>query len=340
AVGVVIDGLPSGEPVDIESIRHFIARRAPSGEYSTPRSEEDCPEILSGVFEGKTCGSPMCIIFKNTDANPADYNDIKNTPRPSHADYTANVRYGGFNDFRGGGHLSGRLTLPLCAAGAVCSDILSRRGVRIGAHIASISDINDDLFDAANIASDTFDLLKKADLPLLNMRLEGELRRLMNEARRGGDSLGGIIECAVTGFPCGVGTPLFDGVENRISAAVFAVPAVKGIEFDSRFGGTLRKGSENNDAFCVSDGTILTRTNNHGGILGGISSGMPIVFRAAIKPVASIAQRQMSVDLKTLCEREIEVGGRHDVCIVPRAVPCIEAAAAIALLDMLVCERN
>ncbi|NMP37384.1 MAG: chorismate synthase [Clostridiales bacterium] len=340
ALGVVIDGLPAGESVDIESIKAFISRRSPSGDYSTSRRESDEPEILSGVFRGKTCGSPLCIMFRNTDARPDDYSDFEHVPRPSHADYTAHVRYGGFNDFRGAGHLSGRLTLPLCAAGAICRDILSRRGVNIGAHIASISDVNDEKFNSTDISEEVLGSLRASAFPLLNPTLEEKMRSRISAAHSAGDSLGGTIECAVTGFPCGVGSPLFDGIENRIASAVFAVPSVKGIEFGSGFAGSALTGSENNDAFLLHEGKIATRTNNSGGILGGISDGMPIVFRVALKPVPSIAVAQKTVDIENLRECEISIKGRHDACVVPRAVPCIEAAAAVTLLDMLICERN
>lgn len=333
AIGVVIDGLPAGFRIDTDKTAAFMARRAPGqNALSTPRKEADSVRILSGVVDNVTCGAPLCAIIENTNTRSGDYDKLRLVPRPSHSDFAAMMKHNGFNDIRGGGNFSGRLTAPLCFAGAVCMQILEEKGIRIGAHISSIGKVDDERFDPVNIC---FESIHSNTFPVINDK-QGELmRKAIYDAKDRGDSVGGTIECAVTGMPIGIGDPIFDGIENRLSAAIFGIPAVKGIEFGSGFEGSRLCGSENNDDFTVENGEIKTLTNNHGGILGGISSGMPIVFRCAIKPTPSIGMQQQSVNVETLENQELVIGGRHDPCIVPRAVPCVEAAAAIVIADYL-----
>ncbi len=335
-IGVVLDNLPAGEPLDLEEIGAFMARRAPKKDgTSTMRSEKDIPDILSGFYEGKTTGTPLAAVILNTDQHSKDYGNISHTARPAHADYTGYLRYNGANDPRGGGHFSGRITAPLVFAGAVCAQILKRRGITTGAHIRSIKDIRDEAFDPVNITAEQLEAVKSRGFPVTSDEAERRMREVILAARDSLDSVGGIIECAAVGFPAGVGSPMLDGLENVISRLVFAIPAVKGIEFGNGFGCADLSGSENNDEFALRDGKVVTLTNNHGGILGGISSGMPIIFRAAFKPTPSIARPQNSVDFKEMTEQQLIIKGRHDPCVVPRAVPCVEAALNIALVSAL-----
>ena len=337
AIGVVIDGLPVGEEIDMEAVRKFMERRAPGkNAYSTPRREADLPHVVSGLFEGKTCGAPICAVIENTNTRSKDYDKLKDLPRPGHADFTAWVKYKGANDHRGGGHFSGRLTAPLCFAGAVCMQILERRGIHIGAHILSIKGVRDTPFDAVAVDADTLKSVTEKTFPVQEDAAGEAMQATIAAAREKADSVGGIIECAAVGLPVGVGEPMFDGLESRLAAAVFAIPAVKGVEFGKGFGAAELLGSENNDSFAYqADGTVRTTTNHHGGSLGGISSGMPLVFRAAFKPTPSIGQEQATISIGKKENAALAVVGRHDPCIVPRAVPCVEAAAAVALLDLL-----
>lgn len=340
-IGVVLDNLPAGEDIDLDKISEFMARRAPRKDgTSTMRSEKDIPEILSGLYNGKTTGTPLCTVIMNSDQHSGDYSNISHIARPSHADYTGHLRYNGANDPRGGGHFSGRITAPLVFAGAVCAQILEHRGVTTGAHIVSVKNVNDERFDPVNVTAALLDSVKKRSFPTLSDEAEAKMREIINSARENLDSVGGVVECAAVGFPAGIGSPMMDGLENIISRLVFAIPAVKGIEFGNGFGCTELFGSENNDEFAIKDGTVTTLTNNHGGILGGISSGMPIIFRTAFKPTPSIARPQKSVDFKTLTDEELVIKGRHDPCVVHRAVPCIEAAMNIALVSALIDNIN
>lgn len=335
-IGVVLDNLPPGEVIDLEKIGAFMARRAPKKDgTSTTRNEKDVPEILSGLYKGKTTGTPLAAVIFNTDQHSGDYGNISHIARPAHADYTGFLRYDGANDPRGGGHFSGRITAPLCFAGAICGQILEHRGVTTGAHIQSIKDVSDERFDPVNITAEQLERVKSRPFPTLSESAEAQMREVINAARMDLNSVGGIVECAAVGFPAGIGSPMMDGLENIVSRLVFAIPAVKGIEFGNGFGCTNILGSENNDEFTVQDGKIVTKTNNHGGILGGISSGMPIIFRAAFKPTPSISRPQNSVDFKNLTEQELIIKGRHDPCVVPRAVPCVESALNIALVSAL-----
>lgn len=327
AVGMTMEGLPAGMPINITELAAFLARRAPgSPPLTSSRAEADCPEFLCGLKNGRTCGAPITAIIRNTDARSQDYEAFGDVPRPGHADYTAQCKYGGFQDAAGGGHFSGRLTAPLCLAGGICLQFLASQGISVFARIRSIAGICDDSAFSAPVDK---------PIPIIDDDAAERMVREILRASAEGDSVGGVIECMAVGLPAGLGEPMFGGLENRIAQTVFAVPAVKGIEFGSGFAGSALRGSENNDAFSVENGKIVTVTNHCGGILGGISNAMPLVFRAAIKPTPSISLPQSSVDLKTKERAVLEIKGRHDPCIVLRAVPCIEAAAAIALTDAL-----
>lgn len=329
AIGVTIDGLPAGIAVDPDELQRFLSRRAPGlNDWSTPRKEADAPEFLCGLTNGRTCGAPLTALIRNTNTRSGDYDDLRVLPRPGHADYTAQVKYGGWQDAAGGGHFSGRLTAPLCVAGGVCLQILAREGVTIRARVLSVGTVTDGAPFEASVAEKPF--------PAVSDDAARAMQDVIAAAKQDGDSVGGVIECVVDGLPAGVGDAMFGGLESRISAVLFAVPAVKGVEFGAGFAAARLRGSENNDAFCVENGKILTETNRCGGILGGISTGMPVVFRAAFKPTPSIARPQQSVRLSAMTPETLVIHGRHDPCIVPRAVPCVEAAAAIAVLDALV----
>lgn len=336
AIGCVLDGIPAGIKLDFDRIEAFMARRAPGkNAMSTSRKEADKPRIVSGVVDNVTCGAPICAIIENSDAHSGDYDKLRNLPRPAHSDFAAYMKHNGFNDIRGGGNFSGRMTAPLCFAGAVCAQILENKGIHIGAHIASIGLVDDEKFDPVNVSKAELDCIKAKDLPVICDNKGEEMAQCVADARADGDSLGGTVECAVIGLPAGIGDPIFDGIENKISSVVFGIPAVKGIEFGSGFEGSVLKGSENNDEFICENSEIKTKTNNHGGILGGISSGMPVIFRCAFKPTPSIAKEQQTVNLATNEAETLVIGGRHDPCIVQRAVPCVEAAAAVAIADFI-----
>lgn len=336
SIGVVVDGLPAGEEINLETLGHFMARRSSmGGKTDTPRMEADFPEIQSGFLDGHTCGTPICAVIQNTNTRSADYNQLKETARPGHADYTGYVRYHGYNDIRGGGHFSGRLTAPLVFAGGICKQILANRGIDIGAHIYSIADVLDDPINPVHISRSELLATSEQTFPVFNKDAAEKMKLRIDEARRDGDSVGGQIECIILGVPAGMGSPMFDGVENRIASIIFGIPAIKGLEFGTGFDLASMKGSQANDAFVVEGGEICTTTNNNGGILGGISNGMPIVFRVAVKPTASISQEQKTVNFVKKENTTIAIHGRHDPCIVRRAVPCVEAAAAIALTDLL-----
>jgi len=333
AIGVTVDGLPAGEKIDLAQLQRFLDRRAPGrNDYSTARREADVPEILCGLKDGLTCGAPLTAIIRNGDVRSQDYEALRTTPRPGHADFTAQVKYGGAQDAAGGGHFSGRLTAPLCIAGGICLQLLAREGITVISRIASIAGVADEGELTGSTAEKPF--------PVVSDARGEEMRATIEAARTEGDSVGGVIECAVLGVPAGLGDPMFDGMENRIAAIIFGIPAVKGIEFGAGFAAAAMRGSENNDAFALQDGRVVTKTNHCGGILGGITTGMPISFRAAVKPTPSIAREQESVDLDMMQIVKLRVGGRHDPCIVPRAVPCVEAAAAIAVYDALLSRRR
>ena len=335
AIGVVVDGLPAGEAIDLDELQAFLDRRKPGkNRLSTARKEADAPTFLSGLENGKTCGAPLCAVIENDDQHSGDYAGLTDTPRPGHADYTAAVKWGGQADMRGGGHFSGRLTAPLCIAGGIAKQILARRGIHVGAHLSEVAGIADDPFPLHPTA-ELFEKLAAKDFPVLDDGAGERMQQAILAAREELDSVGGIVECAAIGLPAGLGDPMFDGVENRLAAALFGIPAVKGVEFGAGFAAARSRGSENNDAFSVADGAVVTDTNHAGGILGGITNGMPILLRTAMKPTPSIARAQKTVRLSQMEEIPLEIRGRHDPCIAHRAVPVVEAVTAAGLLDLL-----
>ena len=313
-IGMTLDGIPAGEKIDLDELQRFMERRAPGRDpRSTARHEDDIPEFISGIKDGVTCGTPVTAVIRNKDVRSQDYDDMKNVPRPGHADYPAHVKYGGNEDYRGGGHFSGRLTAPICIAGGIIKQILSRKGITAEARVDEIHGIQITDEDSYSKAMAEIDV-----------------------AREEGDSVGGIVSCVITGLPAGIGDPMFGGVENVISQAVFGIPAVKGIEFGRGFDAARIKGSENNDPFTVDEhGKVITEGNNHGGVLGGLTSGMPVTFRVAFKPTPSIAKPQKTINYETGEQEELVIKGRHDPCVAVRAVPVVEAAAAIAVYDLL-----
>ncbi|HPE95215.1 MAG TPA: chorismate synthase [Bacillota bacterium] len=336
SIGAVVDGLPSGFTVDTDKLTRFMDRRRGGRNImSTSRAESDRPEFISGIRDGKTCGSPVCIVIKNSDRRSSDYESIADTPRPGHADYTAYIKWNGSADMRGGGHFSGRLTAPICAAGGIALQILEKKNIYIGAHLASAAGCSDDLFPLVP-TKELFDKISAKELPVINDACQAEMKAHILEAASEGDSVGGIIECAAIGLPAGKGDALFGGLEGRLSYAMFAIPGVKGVEFGSGFAGTALRGSQNNDPFTTDENrNISTVTNNCGGILGGISDGMPITLRVAVKPTPSIALEQETVSLTERKNTVINIKGRHDPCIAHRAVPVVEALCALTLLDIL-----
>jgi len=307
AIGVVIDGLPAGVRLNLSTLYDFLARRRPGGALSTARNEADTPKILSGLLDGVLTGAPICAVIHNTDVKSGDYDALKNTPRPGHADYPAALRFGGAADMRGGGPFSGRLTAPLCIAGGICLQLLAEKGVAVTTNVLEIAGKRD----------------------------PADMVEAVKSTAAQGDSVGGIVECRAKGLAPGMGGHMFDGVENRVAAAVFGVPGVRGIEFGDGFEAARKRGSEHNDAYILQDGCVVTETNHCGGVLGGMTTGNDLVFRVALKPTPSISKIQRTVNLETMKETEISISGRHDPCIVWRAAPAIEAAAAIALLDMI-----
>lgn len=335
-IGITIDGLPSGIEIDMEEVLKEMARRAPGkSRLSTARKEGDQPEILSGFFEGKTTGTPLCAVIRNSDQHSKDYGKLKDLMRPGHADYPGFIRYNGFNDYRGGGHFSGRITAPLVFAGAVCKQILNIKGINVGAHVKSIGTIYDKSFDEVELTKELLDNLKINELPLLCSEKEEIMRNAILEARSDCDSVGGTIECTVIGIDAGVGNPFFDSVESTLAHLMFSVPAVKGIEFGKGFEMSELRGSQCNDEYYYDGDKVKTYTNNNGGITGGITNGMPILFKVGIKPTPSIAKKQRTIDIAENKESELIIEGRHDPCIVQRAVPVIEAVTAIGILDLV-----
>ena len=334
---MVIDGFPSGVAYDEAFVLREMERRAPGrNKQSTQRKEADLPVIQSGIYNGRTTGTPICALIQNTSQRSGDYAALAAQPRPGHADYTGMVRYKGWGDMRGGGHFSGRLTAPLVFAGALCKLWLKTQGVTVGSHIQSIAQIQDMPFDDVDIPVTQLETLRDAEYPVNNPRALDAMLAAIEEAREAKDSVGGVIECAAVGLPAGVGSPMFGGVENVFASILYGIPAVKGVEFGAGFGVADMRGSENNDPFYYDEtGAVRTRTNHAGGILGGITTGMPLLFRIAVKPTPSIGQAQQTVDLAEKKDAALTIRGRHDPCIVPRAIPVAEACAAIALLDLL-----
>ena len=335
AIGVVVDGLPAGEAVDLEELDRFLdRRRTGKNRLSTARKEADKPVFLSGLENGVTCGAPLCAVIENGDQHSSDYSELRDKPRPGHADYTAFVKWSGQADMRGGGHFSGRLTAPLCIAGGIAKQILARRGVYVGAHLRSVGTETDAAFPLHPTKA-LFDGIAAKPFPVLDDQAGERMQAAILAAKQGGDSLGGVIECAAVGLPAGLGGPMFGGVENRLSAALFGIPAVKGVEFGDGFAAARSCGSANNDPFRMEDGRVVTEANHAGGILGGITNGMPLVLRTAMKPTPSIARPQQTVSLSAGENAELVIHGRHDPCIAHRAVPVVEAVTAAVLLDLL-----
>lgn len=333
AIGVVLEGVPAGLELDLEKVQAELDRRAPGkNPLSTARKETDKVNIISGLFEGKTTGTPLCMVIQNSDQHSTDYESIRYTPRPSHGDYAGFMASKGCQDYRGGGHFSGRLTAPLVAAGAVAKQFLAQRGIWVGAHISAVYGILDKSWEDP----EELKAMRDRPFPVLDEAKGKEMQQAILEAKAGQDSVGGAVECAVVGLPAGLGAPDFGrNVEGVFSQYLFAVPAVKAVEFGLGAGFAYTRGTEANDPFAVKDGKVVTRTNNAGGVNGGITNGMPVVFTATFRPTPSIGLPQESVDLRTGEEVEMEIAGRHDPCIVPRAVPVIEAAAALAACEVL-----
>lgn len=340
AVGIVIDGLPPGIELDLENIYEEMLRRAPGRTgISTSRKEGDRFEILSGYFNGRTTGTPLSSVIYNTDKRSGDYEAMKSVMRPGHADYTGHVKYSGFNDYRGGGHFSGRITAPLVFAGAIAKQMLSEKDIIIGSHIKSIGSIEDASFDMANIGPALLKRLAQKEFAVVDDKKGEEMKEYILEVKAEMDSVGGIIETAAVNLPAGIGNPFFDSLESRLSHLLFSIPAVKGVEFGAGFDITKMKGSKANDEMYIDEGEIKTRSNNNGGVVGGITNGMPVIFRTAVKPTPSIGQAQRTVDIEEGKDVILEIEGRHDPCIVPRAVPVIEAVTAVALIDLMI-ERD
>ena len=336
AIGCVIDGLPAGIKIDMNAVYKDMQRRAPGKDKTaTPRLEKDIPHILSGMLDNVTTGAPLAMVIENTNTKSGDYSNLMTVPRPSHSDYPAYVKYGGNNDVRGGGHFSGRLTAPLVFAGSVAKQILSQRGVAIGAHIKQIGSVCDAVSDLNKIDKPLLDTLSSTTFSLIDETKEQAMRDEIEKARLSLDSVGGIIECFAVGLPVGLGGNMFDTVEGKLASILFGVPAVKGVEFGLGFGFADKRASEVNDEYEIKDGRVATLSNNNGGILGGMTDGAPLSVSVAIKPTPSIAKKQKSVNLLTMENAELEIHGRHDPCIVVRAVPVIECAVALGLLDLM-----
>ena len=342
AIGAVMDAPPAGYAIDFESVLTQMRRRAPGQDpTATSRKETDVPEFLSGLNNGITTGAPLAAIIRNSDQRSKNYDNIAACPRPSHADYPAMVKYGDSFDIRGGGQFSGRLTAPICIAGAIALKLLEDKGIKIACHIKSVGNISDTSFDTLENQDELMDKLNTMSFAVIDEQKGVEMHDLIKNAFNNCDSVGGVIECKITGMPVAVGNPMFDGIENAISRMIFGIPAVKGIEFGAGFEGSSLFGSQYNDAYYYDEnGIVRTKTNNAGGIVGGMSTGMPIIFRVAMKPTPSIAQKQDTVNLKTKQNDTIEIHGRHDPCIVPRANVVIRAATALAILDLLMSETS
>lgn len=332
AIGAVLDGLAPGIRIDTDLIERRLALRRPSGEISTARVEKDEYRLLSGVFGGFTTGTPLAILIENKDTVSEGYTARKDTPRPGHADYTARCKYHGYEDYRGGGHFSGRITAALVAAGAILESALKEKGIQIGTHIASLHGVADRAF--SDYAKD-IGLLSEKTFPALSAEAEEKMKGEIAAAKAHGDSVGGILESVILGVPPGVGEPWFDSMESMIAHMLFSIGGVKGVEFGDGFGLADMTGSEANDAFAAENGTVITKTNHNGGIGGGITNGMPITLRCAVKPTPSIGKEQKTVNLQTMQNTEIKVEGRHDPAIVHRVRSVVDACLAIVVADML-----
>lgn len=337
AIGGVLEGIPAGVRLDQEAIAVLMNRRAPgSSSLTTPRTERDEVIILSGLADGVTCGAPLAFMIENKDTRSDDYSKLKDVPRPMHSDYPAFMKHHGCNDIRGGGQYSGRLTAPVCFAGAVCAQLLTEKGISIGSHLFSIGEVSDEAFDPVKVDEALFVSLRNKLLPVISDEAAGKMIDRIESARRHSDSVGGIVECAVVGLPVGLGDPMFDGIENLLARALFGIPAVKGVDFGAGFNAARMSGSEHNDPFEINaEGRIVTSSNRHGGILAGMTTGMPLVFRAAFKPTASIGFEQDSVSLSRHENVKLTIEGRHDPCIVIRAYAAVEAVTALVIYDLI-----
>lgn len=334
AIGITLDGFPAGLPIDMDALAREMARRAPGqSALSTPRKEADAPEFLSGVLNGVTTGQPLCAIIRNTNQHSKDYGSSVDLARPAHADYTGHVRYFGFEDWRGGGSFSGRLTAPIVLAGALCKQYLAAKHIKIESHVLRIGQVTDIRFSDLPADAD-LSALPSMPLPVLQQGTEVLMEQEILAARSDGDSVGGQVECRVTGLPVGLGAPFFDSVESILSHLMFSIPGVKGIDFGSGFTLSQMRGSEANDAFRIKDGQVVTSTNHAGGINGGITNGMEVLFTCAIRPTPSIAQVQQTVSLQNMKEAELTIHGRHDPCILSRVTPVVEAMAAIGIMEL------
>lgn len=328
-IGMILDGIVPGVSLNMEEIRRQMARRAPGGTLSTTRKEADEVEFLSGIVDGVTCGSPICGIIRNTNTRSKDYSKTKDWMRPSHADYTSLIKYGGFADFRGGGHFSGRITAPLVLAGSICGQVLEQKfGVQAGSHIVQLGEYEEVNWTEAERT--TLNKMEESQIPCSDPQRVADI---IEAARLDADSVGGMVETALIGVPAGLGDPFFDSLESRLAHLLFSVPAVKSVSFGAGERFAAMRGSQANDAFCIKEGKVSTKTNHNGGILGGISNGMPIVFQTVLKPTPSIGRKQTSVNMNTMTEEENQIVGRHDPCIVLRAIPVLEAVAKIAVYD-------
>lgn len=335
AVGVVIDGLPPGIRIDIDGIKKEMDRRKPGQDnYTTPRKESDDAEIVSGLFNGYTTGTPLCGIIRNTDKRSKDYDELKDVMRPGHADYTGRLLYKGYGDYRGGGHFSGRLTAPVVFAGAIAYQYLRQKGITIGTHLLSIGKISDKPMDPVNINEEQLVRLREMRFPVLNEDVSEKMKEEIKIAKNEQDSVGGVLETVVVNLPAGLGAPMFQSVESRISSFVFSIPGVKGIEFGAGFKISGMRGSEANDPFYLLNNEVKTKTNHSGGINGGITNGMPVIFKTAMRPTASIGKPQQTIDMRDTTETELRIQGRHDPCIALRAVPVLDAAAALVIMDL------
>lgn len=339
AIGIVLNGLPPGIELDLEAIKEEMKRRAPGrDDLSTPRKEADEFEIVSGIMENTTTSAPLCSMIWNSSQRSKDYSHIRYVMRPGHADYPGFVKYSGFNDYRGGGHFSGRITAPIVFAGAVAKQILKLKGITIGAHIKSISDVSEDSFDSLNLNESTLETVSRKQFPVIDEEIGEKMKKVILDAKNELDSVGGVVEVGVCGVSVGLGDPFFDSIESKISSLVFSVPGTKGIEFGAGFDISRMKGSVSNDEYYMEGQNVKTYSNNNGGVMGGISNGMPIIYRVAIKPTSSISKTQRTIDVSSKENTSLEVHGRHDPCIVHRTVPVLESVTAIALLDLILSE--